>query len=35
MLKKILFRDCELVYEIRGEGTAVMLVHGFTEDRRI
>jgi pimeloyl-ACP methyl ester carboxylesterase len=35
MLKKILFRGCELVYEIRGEGTAVMLVHGFTEDRRI
>ena len=35
MLKKILFRDHELVYEIRGEGTAVMLVHGFTEDRRI
>ncbi len=35
MLKKILFRDSELVYEIREEGTAVMLVHGFTEDRRI
>ncbi len=35
MLKKILFRGHELVYEIRGTGTAVMLVHGFTEDRRI
>lgn len=35
MLKKILFRGYELVYEIRGRGTAVMLVHGFTEDRRI
>ena len=35
MLKKILFRGRELVYEIRGKGTAVMLVHGFTEDRRI
>src|ERR1700704_6140050 len=35
MLKKILFRGHELVYEIRGKGTAVMLVHGFTEDRRI
>jgi pimeloyl-ACP methyl ester carboxylesterase len=35
MLKKILFRDEELVYEIRGNGTAVMLLHGFTEDRRI
>ena len=35
MLKKILFRGCELVYEIRGEGMAVMLIHGFTEDRRI
>ena len=35
MLKKILFRDNELVYEIKGNGPAVMLVHGFTEDRRI
>jgi pimeloyl-ACP methyl ester carboxylesterase len=35
MLKKILFRGHELTYEIRGKGTAVMLVHGFTEDRRI
>jgi pimeloyl-ACP methyl ester carboxylesterase len=35
MLKKISFRDHELVYEIRGTGSAVMLVHGFTEDRRI
>ncbi|HET7000251.1 MAG TPA: alpha/beta hydrolase [Puia sp.] len=35
MLKKIIFRECELVYEIRGKGTVVMLVHGFTEDRRI
>jgi pimeloyl-ACP methyl ester carboxylesterase len=35
MLKKISFRDHELVYEVRGTGTAVMLVHGFTEDRRI
>jgi pimeloyl-ACP methyl ester carboxylesterase len=35
MLKKILFRGYELVYEIKGKGTAVMLVHGFTEDRRI
>jgi len=35
MLKKILFRDHELVYEIKGNGPAVMLVHGFTEDRRI
>src|SRR6478752_3018984 len=35
MLKKILFRGYDLVYEIKGGGTAVMLVHGFTEDRRI
>ena len=35
MLKKILFRDRELVYETKGIGAAVMLVHGFTEDRRI
>src|SRR5436305_10768190 len=35
MLKKILFRDNELVYEIKGTGVPVMLVHGFTEDRRI
>jgi len=35
MLKKILFRDHELVYEIKGEGIVVMLIHGFTEDRRI
>jgi pimeloyl-ACP methyl ester carboxylesterase len=35
MLKKISFRDTELAYEIKGSGKAVMLVHGFTEDRRI
>jgi pimeloyl-ACP methyl ester carboxylesterase len=35
MLKNLLFRGKNLEYEIRGEGPAVMLVHGFTEDRRI
>jgi pimeloyl-ACP methyl ester carboxylesterase len=35
MLKKISFRGEELVYEVRGRGKFVMLVHGFTEDRRI
>ncbi len=35
MLKNLLFRGRQLEYEIRGQGLAVMLVHGFTEDRRI
>jgi pimeloyl-ACP methyl ester carboxylesterase len=35
MLKNLLFRGRRLEYEIRGEGLPVMLVHGFTEDRRI
>ncbi len=35
MLKNLLFRGRRLEYETRGEGLAVMLVHGFTEDRRI
>jgi pimeloyl-ACP methyl ester carboxylesterase len=35
MLKKLLFRDQLLEYEIKGAGLPVMLVHGFTEDRRI
>ena len=35
MLKKIPFRGSDLVYETRGSGKAVMLLHGFTEDRRI
>jgi pimeloyl-ACP methyl ester carboxylesterase len=35
MQKKLLYRGEELVYEIRGTGLPVMLVHGFTEDRRI
>jgi pimeloyl-ACP methyl ester carboxylesterase len=35
MLKKILFRGEPLEYELKGTGMPVMLVHGFTEDRRI
>jgi pimeloyl-ACP methyl ester carboxylesterase len=35
MLKNLLFRGRRLEYETRGEGLVVMLVHGFTEDRRI
>jgi len=35
MQKRLLFRDQWLEYEIRGSGLPVLLVHGFTEDRRI
>jgi pimeloyl-ACP methyl ester carboxylesterase len=35
MQKKLLFRDELVEYEIKGSGMPVMLVHGFTEDRRI
>jgi pimeloyl-ACP methyl ester carboxylesterase len=35
MRKGILFRGEMVEYEIRGTGSPVMLVHGFTEDRRI
>jgi len=35
MQKNLLFRGENLVYELRGEGIPVMLLHGFTEDRRI
>jgi pimeloyl-ACP methyl ester carboxylesterase len=35
MQKSIRFRGELLEYEIRGSGSPVMLVHGFTEDRRI
>jgi pimeloyl-ACP methyl ester carboxylesterase len=35
MQKRIQFRGESLEYEIRGSGLYVMLVHGFTEDRRI
>jgi pimeloyl-ACP methyl ester carboxylesterase len=35
MQKSIRFRGELLEYEIRGTGMPVMLVHGFTEDRRI
>src|ERR1700722_6200667 len=35
MQKSIQFRGESLEYEIRGSGKPVMLVHGFTEDRRI
>jgi pimeloyl-ACP methyl ester carboxylesterase len=35
MQKKLLYKGEPLVYEIRGAGLPVMLVHGFTEDRRI
>jgi pimeloyl-ACP methyl ester carboxylesterase len=33
--KSLLFKDELLEYEVRGTGLPVMLVHGFTEDRRI
>ena len=35
MRKKLLFRGELLEYEIKGSGLPAMLVHGFTEDRRI
>jgi pimeloyl-ACP methyl ester carboxylesterase len=35
MQKNLLFRGENLVYELRGKGKPVMLLHGFTEDRRI
>jgi len=35
MKKKLLYGGEELLYEIRGNGIPVMLVHGFIEDRRI
>lgn len=35
MQKSIRFRGESLEYEIKGSGIPVMLVHGFTEDRRI
>ncbi|HSZ33683.1 MAG TPA: alpha/beta hydrolase [Puia sp.] len=35
MQKSIQFRGESLEYEIKGTGMPVMLVHGFTEDRRI
>ena len=35
MQKSLLFRNRLLLYEVRGKGAPVMLVHGFTEDRRI
>jgi pimeloyl-ACP methyl ester carboxylesterase len=35
MQKSIQFRGELLQYEIRGKGMPVMLIHGFTEDRRI
>jgi pimeloyl-ACP methyl ester carboxylesterase len=35
MQKSIQFRGESLEYEIKGTGMAVMLVHGFTEDRSI
>jgi pimeloyl-ACP methyl ester carboxylesterase len=35
MQRSIQFRGELLEYEIRGKGMPVMLVHGFTEDRRI
>ena len=35
MLKSLLFRGEPLVYEMRGRGMPVMLLHGFMEDRRI
>ncbi len=35
MRKQQLYKGEPLVYEIRGAGLPVMLVHGFTEDRRI
>jgi len=35
MLKRLPFKGEFLEYEVRGSGLPVMLVHGFTEDRRI
>jgi len=35
MQKSIQYRDQLLVYEVEGTGLPVLLVHGFTEDRRI
>src|SRR5450755_1704076 len=35
MQKSLLFRNGMLEYEVLGNGLPVMLVHGFTEDRRI
>jgi len=35
MQKKLLFKKETLVYELRGKGLPVMLLHGFTEDHRI
>lgn len=35
MQKSLLFRGELLEYEVRGTGIPVVLVHGFTEDRRI
>ena len=35
MLKKLLYKGEFLEYEVRGDGLPVMLLHGFTEDRRI
>jgi pimeloyl-ACP methyl ester carboxylesterase len=35
MQKRLLFKDELLEYDVRGNGLPVMLVHGFTEDRRI
>jgi pimeloyl-ACP methyl ester carboxylesterase len=35
MQKKLVSRDELVAYEIKGSGLPVMLVHGFTEDRRI
>jgi pimeloyl-ACP methyl ester carboxylesterase len=35
MQKSLLFKDELLEYDVRGNGLPVMLIHGFTEDRRI
>jgi pimeloyl-ACP methyl ester carboxylesterase len=35
MLKNFLYKGEQLVYDIRGAGKSIMLVHGFTEDRKI
>lgn len=35
MQKTLLFSGQKLEYEVRGSGLPVMMVHGFTEDRRI
>src|SRR5450631_111183 len=35
MQKSLLFRGEPMVYEIRGQGLPVILLHGFMEDRRI